>query len=47
MMTGLSLLDPAVRSVQDQQVWAECVRDRWGVGDGAVTVYYTDFPDLL
>ena len=50
MMTGLLLLGPAVRSVQDQdqdqdhEVWAECDRQVGGKGGCAVTVYLCRFP---
>ena len=53
MMTGLLLLGPAVRSVQDHdqdqdhEVWAECDRQVGGVGGCVVTVFYTDFPDVF
>ena len=48
MMTGLLLLGPAVRSVQDHdqdhEVWAECDRQVGGKGGCAVTVYLYRFP---
>ena len=46
MMTGLSLLGPAVRSVQDHEVWAECVIDRLVEEVVVRSPYvYTDLPD--
>ena len=48
MMTGLLLLGPAVRFVQDHEVLAECVTDRL-VGEVVVRspYVYTDFPDVF
>ena len=47
-MTGLLLLCPAVRFVQDHEVWTECVTDRL-VGGLVLRsqCIYTDFPGVF